>query len=79
MTNPPYLRDLKSRFNIFSSEKETESWVRDKFIKKGGQPTNEYPLYAVIGSSNQFLSIKIEQLDFFRYSRRVFNGRSFQG
>jgi hypothetical protein len=31
--------------------RETESWVRQEFIKKGGQPVSAYPHYFVIGRS----------------------------
>ena len=34
-----------------SHRRETESWLRDEFIKKGGKPTTEYPQYFVVDKS----------------------------
>lgn len=30
---------------------EIEKWLREEFIQKGGRPQHDYPLYAVLGSS----------------------------
>ena len=32
--------------------RETERWLRNEFIKKGGQPKEEYPQYMVLGTSS---------------------------
>jgi hypothetical protein len=43
------------RFNnpaaYLSQRRETESWLRDEFIKKGGKPTTKYPQYFVVDLS----------------------------
>src|SRR5512143_1558703 len=33
------------------NRQHTEQWVRAKFIAKGGQPQEPYPIYMVLGSS----------------------------
>jgi hypothetical protein len=44
------------RFNnpaaYLSHRRETESWLRDEFIKKGGKPTAKYPQYFVVDFSS---------------------------
>ena len=34
-----------------SQRRETENWLRDEFVKKGGQPSVKYPQYFVIDRS----------------------------
>ncbi|KAB8320171.1 hypothetical protein SD81_000580 [Tolypothrix campylonemoides VB511288] len=44
------------RFNKYEKywlqRRETEQWLRNEFIKKGGQPKVEYPHYMVLGTSS---------------------------
>lgn len=47
----PLFSRFKEPIQYLENRKETEKWFRDKFIEKGGQPLNEYPIYAVVGSS----------------------------
>jgi len=35
----------------WDSRKETEKWLIEDLVSRGGQPTVEYPIYAVLGSS----------------------------
>ena len=43
------------RFNhpveYLSRRRETEGWIRDEFIKKGGKPTTKFPQYFVVDFS----------------------------
>ncbi|BBH24173.1 hypothetical protein Back11_55180 [Paenibacillus baekrokdamisoli] len=48
----PLAERFKEPVQYLNNRKQTEKWVRDEFIAKGGQPKDEYPLYAVLGYSN---------------------------
>jgi hypothetical protein len=48
----PLVERFKEPIHYLNNRKQTEKWVRDEFIAKGGQPTEEYPLYAVLGKAN---------------------------
>jgi hypothetical protein len=43
---------FKDPYQYFHNRKETELWVRNEFIKKGGAPIETYPICMVLGSSN---------------------------
>jgi hypothetical protein len=43
---------FKNPEKYLSDRKEVEGWIREEFIKKGGQPENHYPYYLVLGSSS---------------------------
>lgn len=34
-----------------SQRRETENWIRDEFVKQGGQPITKYPQYFTIGQA----------------------------
>ncbi|WP_373542519.1 hypothetical protein [Chamaesiphon sp.] len=44
-------RRFSNPVEYLSNRRLTESWLRDKFIKKGGQPLVKYPQYFVIDRS----------------------------
>jgi hypothetical protein len=48
----PLAERFKEPLQYLNNRKQAEKWVRDEFIAKGGQPKDEYPLYAVLGYSN---------------------------
>lgn len=62
----PLFSRFKEPIPYLENRKETERWFRVQFIIKGGRPLNEYPLYAVLGSSNWIerhaSSVDIEKL-----------------
>src|SRR5690554_3870772 len=35
------------------ARRETELWLRQEFILKGGRPEEEYPIYMIIGTCDQ--------------------------
>jgi len=45
-------RRFKKYEKYWSKRRETEQWLRNEFIKKGGQPKTEYPHYMVLGESS---------------------------
>ncbi|MFD0696360.1 hypothetical protein ACFQZT_20045 [Paenibacillus sp. GCM10027628] len=47
----PMLSRFKSPVKYMEDRRETEKWLRDTFIEKGGQPEAAYPFYAVLGTS----------------------------
>lgn len=47
----PYGERFKNPKRYLKSRKDTEKWVRAEFIKKGGKPTDPYPIPMVLGSS----------------------------
>lgn len=50
--DPPLFFRFKEPIEYMNRRKHVEKWVRIEFIAKGGQPKDEYPLYAVLGNSN---------------------------
>lgn len=45
------LREVPSTAAILGNRLETEQWLRETFIEKGGKPKASYPFYAVLGSA----------------------------
>jgi hypothetical protein len=42
---------FRDPIQYWGNRKETEKWLIEELINKGGKPTVEYPIYAVLGSS----------------------------
>ncbi|TCT15614.1 hypothetical protein EDC18_103322 [Natranaerovirga pectinivora] len=65
------------RFNnpeaYLQSRKETEKWLRQAFIAKGGCPQEEYPLYMVAGTSNMLNNTPYEELSKIQVPISYFN------
>ena len=40
---------FKNPLRYLRERKQTEKWVRESFIAKGGKPVKEYPIYMVLG------------------------------
>lgn len=47
----PLFARFKEPIEYLRKRKQTESWLRNEFTNKGGQPIESYPLYAVLGTS----------------------------
>jgi hypothetical protein len=47
----PYGRRFKDPIGYMRNRRETEQWVREEFIAKGGRPREPYPIPMVLGSS----------------------------
>ena len=45
----PYGERFKNPAQYFKARKETETWVREAFIQKGGRPSADYPIPMVLG------------------------------
>jgi hypothetical protein len=60
----PFFERFKEPLQYWDNRLETEAWLRDKFIEKGGKPKDTNPIYAVLGSAawieNYSLSSGIE-------------------
>lgn len=48
----PVAERFKEPQEYLQNRKQVERWVRNEFIAKGGQPREDYPLYAVLGYAN---------------------------
>ncbi|MDQ0888634.1 hypothetical protein QFZ81_003722 [Paenibacillus sp. V4I9] len=48
----PLLSRFKQPTNYMEDRRETEKWLRNSFIEKGGRPEAVYPLYTLLGTSN---------------------------
>ena len=48
----PFGVRFKFPAEYLKSRKETEQWVREAFIAKGGRPESEFPICTVLGASN---------------------------
>lgn len=48
----PLADRFKEPTQYLNNRREVEQWSRNEFIAAGGQPKEEYPLYAVLGYSN---------------------------
>ena len=72
----PFFERFKEPTQYWENRVETEAWLRDKFIEKGGQPKDKYPFYAVLGSAawieNFSLSAGLE-IDLLRIPISIFN------
>lgn len=57
---------FKEPVEYLQNRKQVELWVRNEFIAKGGQPQEDYPLYAVLGYANwmeqNLASLEIERI-----------------
>jgi len=47
----PLFERFKTPLQYLQSRKETEEWLKSEFAAKGGRPKDEYPIYAVLGTS----------------------------
>lgn len=47
----PLFARFKTPKQYFDDRQQVENWLRDKFMEKKGQPKEQYPIYAVLGSS----------------------------
>jgi hypothetical protein len=47
----PYGERFKNPVQYLKDRKDTEQWVREGFIAKGGRPKDKYPIPMVLGSS----------------------------
>lgn len=47
----PYGERFKNPVQYLQNRKDTEQWVRQAFIAKGGRPKDNYPISTVLGSS----------------------------
>ncbi|QHW29795.1 hypothetical protein GZH47_02375 [Paenibacillus rhizovicinus] len=48
----PFFERFKEPLQYWESRLETENWLREAFIKKGGTPQANYPIYSVLGTSD---------------------------
>lgn len=48
----PYFERFKDPLQYWSDRVETETWLRKKFMEKGGKPQEGHPFYAVLRSSD---------------------------
>lgn len=48
----PLFARFKTPMQYMETRRETEQWLRYRFMEKGGRPTEAYPLYAVLGRSS---------------------------
>jgi hypothetical protein len=50
-----------------SERKRAEKWLRDRFISKGGNPKQDYPIYTVLGTSEaldkELTTQKLERIE----------------
>jgi len=53
----PYGERFKDPTGYMKNRRETESWVREEFIAKGGKPQASYPIPMVLGSSKWMAKI----------------------
>ena len=53
----PYGERFKDPIQYLRDRKDTEQWVREEFIAKGGKPKNKFPIPAVLGSSKWIVEI----------------------
>ena len=47
----PFGERFKDPIQYMRNRRQTEQWVRDEFIAKGGQPHTSYPIPMVLGAS----------------------------
>jgi hypothetical protein len=45
-------RRFRDPVQYLQQRRSTERWLREEFIRQGGQPTSEYPHYFVVGRSS---------------------------
>ncbi|WP_337102605.1 hypothetical protein [Paenibacillus sp. YIM B09110] len=48
----PFFERFKEPHQYWESRLEAETWLREKFIEKGGTPQAGYPFYSVLGTSD---------------------------
>jgi hypothetical protein len=53
----PYGERFKDPFQYLKDRKDTEKWVREAFIAKGGRPRDRFPIPMVLGSSKWIVEI----------------------
>src|SRR5512135_437335 len=47
----PYGERFKNPIQYLKNRKDTEQWVREEFLAKGGRPKDKFPIPMVLGSS----------------------------
>jgi hypothetical protein len=65
LMNEQYVDDpVEGRFRNpevhLRDRKETEKWLREVFVLKGGTPVEKYPIYFVLGYYKEFEALKIQ-------------------
>lgn len=64
---------FKEPSQYLQRRRQTEQWVRQEFIAKGGQPQELYPIYMVLGSSKWILAhVEVETAAEIRIPLSVF-------
>ena len=53
----PYGERFKDPLQYLKDRKDTERWVREAFIAKGGKPKDEFPIPMVLGSSKWLVEV----------------------
>jgi len=53
----PYGERFKNPLQYLKDRKDTEQWVRDEFIAKGGRPIEKFPIPMVLGSSKWIVEV----------------------
>jgi hypothetical protein len=53
----PYGERFKDPVQYLKDRKETEQWVREAFIAKGGRPKDKFPIPMVLGSSKWIVDV----------------------
>jgi hypothetical protein len=57
----PFGERFKDPIQYLNNRRDTEHWVRDAFIAKGGRPKDEYPIPMVLGSSKWLIDAAPER------------------
>ncbi len=47
----PFFERFKEPVQYWENRTETENWLRESFIQKGGKPKDKYPIYSVLGTA----------------------------
>src|SRR5574341_1264007 len=53
----PYGERFKNPVQYLKDRKDSEQWVREGFIAKGGKPKDKYPIPMVLGSSKGLVGV----------------------
>lgn len=57
----PYGKRFKNPIQYLRDRKDTERWIREAFIAKGGKPKDQFPLPMVLGSSKWLVEAAPDQ------------------
>jgi hypothetical protein len=72
----PFFERFKEPLQYWENRLETEVWLRDKFIERGGKPKSKYPFYAVLGSATWIESYSLSaglEVDMLQIPISIFN------